>query len=404
MSSSVLPAQPSFEQLRKQAKDLLKAYRAGAPPALLRFREFLPVLADAPDEQLGDLSLSLRDAQRVVAAEYGFDSWTQLKDHLNELTSSPMIEMTIDRIQMHPVSGQRVLVLKEKKAEKYLPIWIGPHEADSIALKLEGQQLPRPLTHDLMESMIGDLGAKVCRVIVSDIRDHTFFAKVVLQRNGTTIERDSRTSDAIALAVRSDTPIYATSYVLDRAGVTFSPDTNLPESTVFGWQTLTIRNTVEDISRMASEEVEEILEKARAEAGQSGRRSIEPRDILLALVREAKGVSAKVFANLGVDLAKIRSTLEGPSDLGASVTDTTPEMSQAGMQVLSLARMEAHVMFHGRIESEHLLLGLVLCNDHETQGILREYGIEFGEAVKALKKALIEWRHTPSESPGQTNG
>ena len=139
-----------------------------------------------------DLSLSLRDAQRVVAADYGFDSWTQLKDHLNELTSSLMIEMTIDRIQMHPVSGQRVLVLKEKRADKYLPIWIGPHEADSIALRLEGQQLPRPLTHDLMESMIGDLGARVSRVVVSDIRDHTFFAQVVLQTNGATIERDSR--------------------------------------------------------------------------------------------------------------------------------------------------------------------------------------------------------------------
>lgn len=404
MSSSTLPAQPSFEQLRKQAKDLLKAYRAGDPPALLRFRKSLPRLADAPDEQLGNLSLSLRDAQRVVAAEYGFDSWTKLKGHLDELTSSLMIEMTIDRIQMHPVSGQRVLVLKEKKANKYLPIWIGTHEADSIALRLEGQQLPRPLTHDLMGSMIGDLGARVSKVVVSDIRDHTFFAKVVLQRNGTTIERDSRTSDAIALAVRSDAPIYAASNVLDRAGVTFSPHTNLPESTVFGWQTLTIKDTVEDISQMASEEVEEILEKARAEAGQSGRRSVEPRDILLALVREAKGVSTKVFANLGVDLAKIRSTLEMPPDLGASVTDTTPEMSQAGLQVLNLARMEAHVMFHGRIEAEHLLLGLVLYNDHETQGILREYGIEFGEAVKALRKALIEWRDTPPDSPGHTTG
>ena len=404
MSSSALPARPSFEQLRKQAKDLLKAYRAGDPPALLRFRESLPELADASDEQLVDLSLSLRDAQRVVAADYGFDSWTQLKDHLNELTSSLMIEMTIDRIQMHPVSGQRVLVLKEKRADKYLPIWIGPHEADSIALRLEGQQLPRPLTHDLMESMIGDLGARVSRVVVSDIRNHTFFAQVVLQTNGATIERDSRTSDAIALAVRSDAPIYATSYVLDRAGVAFSPDTNLPESTVFGWQTLTMKDTVKDISRVASEEVEEILEKARAEAGQSGRRSIEPRDILLALVREAKGVSAKVFADLGVDLAKIRSTLEMPSDLGASVTYTTTEMSQAGLQVLNLARMEAYVMFHGRIEAEHLLLGLVLYNDQETQGILREHGIEFGEAVKALRKALIEWRHTASDSPGQTTG
>ena len=404
MSSSTLPARPNLEQLRKQAKDLLRAYRAGDPPALLRFRESLPGLAGVSDEQLGDLSLSLRDAQRVVAAEYGFDSWTQLKDHLNELTSSQMIEMTIDRIQMHPVSGQRVLVLKEKKADKYLPIWIGTHEADSIALKLEGQHLLRPLTHDLMDSMISGLGAKVSMVVVSDIRDHTFFARVVLQRNGTTIESDSRTSDAIALAVRSDAPIYATSYVLDRAGVTFSPDTSLPEPTVFGWPTLAIEDIVEDISKMASEEVEEILEKARAEAGQLGRSAVEPRDILLALVREAKGVSATVFGNLGVDLAAVRSTLESLSDPVGSVSDTTPEMSEASLQVMSLARMEAHVMFHGRIEAEHLLLGLVQANDHETQRILRELGIEFGEAIVALRKALNAWRATPPDSPGQTPG
>ena len=240
MSSSSLPARPNLEHLRKQAKDLLKAYRTGESTALLRFRKFLPRLANAADEHLAEVSLSLRDAQRVIAAEYGFDGWTQLKDHLDELTPSKMIEMTIDRIQMHPVSGQRVLVLKQKQADTYLPILIGPVEADSIALKLEGQQLPRPLTHDLIESMIGDLGARVSRVVVSDIRDHTFFAKVVIQRNGTTIERDSRTSDAIALAVRSDAPIYAASHVVDRAGVTFNSESGLPESTVFDWQTSTI--------------------------------------------------------------------------------------------------------------------------------------------------------------------
>ena len=182
------------------------------------------------------MSLSLRDAQRVVAAEHGFDNWTRLKDHISESAAPKMIEMTIDRIQMHPVSGQRVLVLREKGADKYLPIWIGPVEADSIALRLEGQQLPRPLTHDLMESMISDLGARVSRVVVSDIRDHTFFAKVVIQRNGTTIESDSRTSDAIALAVRSDAPIYAAASVLELAGVTSNPETGLWGSTVFDWQ------------------------------------------------------------------------------------------------------------------------------------------------------------------------
>ena len=400
MPSSSLPARPNLEQLRKQAKDLLKAFRTGDPTSLLRFRESLPRLAGSSDDQLADMSLSLRDAQRVVAAEHGFDSWTRLKDHINESTSSKMIEMSIDRIQMHPVSGQRVLVLKEKGADKYLPIWIGPVEAESIALKLEGQQLPRPLTHDLMESMISDLGARVSRVVVSDLRDHTFFAKVIIQRNGTTIESDSRTSDAIALAVRSDAPIYATASVLELAGVTSNPETGLWGSTVFDWQTL----SVEDIPKMASEEVGEILRQARVEAGRSGRGAIEPQDILLALVRAARGLSAMVFGSLGVDLAVIRSTLERLSARGASPSDTRPELSEASLRVLRLARMEAHVMFQGRVEPEHLLLGLVLADDERTQQVLGEHGIEIEGARVALIKALTEWGTSPPASPGRSTG
>ena len=404
MPSSHLPARPNLEQLRKQAKDLLKDYRAGHPPALLRFRESLPRLAHVSDARLKEISLSLRDAQRVIAVEQGFDDWTQLKDHVDELTSSKMIEMDIDRIQMHPVSGQKILVLKQKQADTYLPIWIGPVEADSIALKLEGQQLPRPLTHDLMESMIGDLGARVSKVVVSDIRDHTFFAKVVIQRNGTTIERDSRTSDAIALAVRSDAPIYATSYVLDRAGVTFDPESGLQESPVFDWQSLTIQNVLEDISRMASEEVEKILQRARSEAGRLGRSSVEPRDILLALVRDTKGVSAMVFANLATNLAALLSALERLSEPGESASGTTPELSEASLRVMRLARMEAHLMVHGRVEPEHLLLGLVLADDEETAKVLGGHGIEIEGARVAVIKALNVWRTVPPTSSSQSIG
>ena len=387
MPSSSLPARPNLEQLRKQAKDLLKAYRAGEPTALLQFSKCLPRLANASAERVDKVSVSLRDAQRVVAAELGFDSWTRLKDHISESTSSKMIEMSIDRIQMHPVSGQRVLVLKEKGADTYLPIWIGPVEADSIALKMEGQQLPRPLTHDLMESMISDLGARVSRVVVSDLRDHTFFAKVVIQRNGTTIESDSRTSDAIALAVRSDAPIYAAASVLELAGVTSNPETGLRGSTVFDWQTL----SVEDIPKMASEEVEEILRQARVEAGRSGRSAVDPLDILLALVRAARGLSAMVLSSLGVDLTAVRSTLERLSVCGESPSDTWPELSEASLRVLRLARMEAHVLFQGQVEPEHLLLGLVLTDDERTQQVLREHGIEIEGARVALINALKEW-------------
>lgn len=252
---------------------------------------------------------------------------------------------------------------------------------------MEGQQLPRPLTHDLMESMISDLGARVSRVFVSDLRDHTFFAKVVIQRNGTTIESDSRTSDAIAIAVRSDAPIYVAASVLELAGVTSDPETGLWGSTVFDWQTL----SVEDIPKMASKEVEEVLRQARVEAERSGRSAVDPLDILLALVRAPRGLSAMVFSSLGVDLAAIRSTLDGLSVRGESAPDTSPELSEASLRVLRLARMEAHVMFQVRVELEHLLLGLVLTDDEHTRQVLRKHGIEIEGARVALIKALTEW-------------
>jgi bifunctional DNase/RNase len=100
-----------------------------------------------------------------------------------------MFEMIVDQVKSSPHNYQRVVVLKVKEANKYLPIWISPAEADSIALKLKNHEVPRPLTHDLMDSVISDLGAKVTQVVVSELKEETFYAKVVMQRNDTTIER-----------------------------------------------------------------------------------------------------------------------------------------------------------------------------------------------------------------------
>ena len=130
-----------------------------------------------------------------------------------------MIEMTVDSIRMSPMNYQRVVLLREKEAERYLPIWIGPAEADSIAVKLHDVTVPRPLTHDLLRSVIDTLGATVTSIVVCDLRNDTFFAKIILSVNGEALEVDSRPSDAIALAVRVNVPIYAEESVLDKAGI-----------------------------------------------------------------------------------------------------------------------------------------------------------------------------------------
>jgi bifunctional DNase/RNase len=139
-----------------------------------------------------------------------------------------MLEMNIDSIRVSLMSYQRVVILRVKESNKYLPIWIGPAEADSIAMKLQDVAAPRPLTHDLMGSLIAAMGASVSRIVVSDLSNDTFYAKIVLQHNGSTMEVDSRPSDAIALAVRANAPIFADDTVVEKAGVQMDEETGKP--------------------------------------------------------------------------------------------------------------------------------------------------------------------------------
>jgi uncharacterized protein len=139
-----------------------------------------------------------------------------------------MIEMTIDSIRVSLMNYQRVVILKEKESDRYLPIWIGPAEADAIAVKLQGVAVPRPLTHDLLSSIIETLGAVVNSIIVNDLKNDTFFAKVILDAEGKMVEVDSRPSDALALAVRTNVPIYADESVLDKAGIMLDGESGKP--------------------------------------------------------------------------------------------------------------------------------------------------------------------------------
>jgi len=139
-----------------------------------------------------------------------------------------MIEMTIDSIRVSLMNYQRVVILREKTSDRYLPIWIGPAEADAIAVKLQGVSVPRPLTHDLLSSVIETLGATVNSIIVNDLKNDTFYAKVILDVDGRQLEVDSRPSDALALAVRTGVPIFADESVMDKAGIMLDGETGKP--------------------------------------------------------------------------------------------------------------------------------------------------------------------------------
>ena len=139
-----------------------------------------------------------------------------------------MQEMTVDSIRVSLMNYQRVVILKEMESNRHLPIWIGPAEADAIAVKLQGISVPRPLTHDLMQSVIDNLGAEISYIRINDLKNDTFFAKIGVSMDGKKVEVDSRPSDAIALAVRAQVPIYAEDNVLEKAGIQLDADTGRP--------------------------------------------------------------------------------------------------------------------------------------------------------------------------------
>jgi bifunctional DNase/RNase len=129
-----------------------------------------------------------------------------------------MVEVSIDSIRVSLVSHHRIVVLKDPE-DRYLPIWIGPFEADAITIALQGGDVARPLTHDLMRNLIAETGASASHILVSDLRDEIFFARIVLDVEGRHVEVDSRPSDAIALAVRLKCPIYVADNVMDKASI-----------------------------------------------------------------------------------------------------------------------------------------------------------------------------------------
>lgn len=130
-----------------------------------------------------------------------------------------MVEVTIDSIRVSLMSQHRVAILKDEAGERYLPIWIGPSEADAITVELQDIEMARPLTHDVLQTTIADLGAAVSHIVIRDLRNDVFYALIVLDQNGQKLEIDSRPSDAMALAVRVRVPIFVADEVMDEAGI-----------------------------------------------------------------------------------------------------------------------------------------------------------------------------------------
>jgi bifunctional DNase/RNase len=145
---------------------------------------------------------------------------------------SDMVEVVIDSVRVSLMSPQRVVVLRQTDAERFVPIWVGPYEAEAITVALQEIEMIRPLTHDLLKSVFGTFNAEVKRVEIVSLREEIFFGNIVAEANGDEVNIDSRPSDAIALAVRAHVPIFIHQSVLDEAGITPESDmqTDGPET------------------------------------------------------------------------------------------------------------------------------------------------------------------------------
>ena len=142
-----------------------------------------------------------------------------------------LVPMSIKGLMLDPVSNSPIVVLKDEEDKFFLPIWVGIFEANAIALQLENVTTPRPMTHDLLRNMIAELDGQVTRVVINDLRDSTFFAQIRVTSGQRTLELDARPSDAIALALRTEAPIFVAQSVLEQAQ-TISPDVEGSEDKV----------------------------------------------------------------------------------------------------------------------------------------------------------------------------
>ena len=135
------------------------------------------------------------------------------------------VEMTIKGLMVDPVTNMPIIILRDQEGQRVLPIWVGVFEANAIALQIENIATPRPMTHDLLRNVIADLKAQVRKIVVSDLKENTFYALIYMTVNGDTIAVDARPSDAIALALRVRAPIFVEDAVIDSAkNLDFTPD------------------------------------------------------------------------------------------------------------------------------------------------------------------------------------
>ena len=283
------------------------------------------------------------------------------------------IEVVIDSIRVSLMNYQRVVILKEKEGARYLPIWIGPAEADAITVKTQGISLSRPLTHDFTCAAIDASGASLRSVIINKLENDCFYAKVVLQVNRGQKEIDCRPSDALAVAVRKGVPIFADEKVLKKAGVLLDEETGKPfESSS---EKVSVGHKAgEGRLDILSEAVQDILATSEAEAKRLNCGYVCTGHLLMALVKEMN-TATKVMENAGVNLGRIQLDMKTLMKEEHAIEGGGVGLTPAVKEAIQISIAEAKRLGSEKVLPEHVLLGLVRASDGIAANQLKNSGI-----------------------------
>ena len=304
------------------------------------------------------------------------------------------IEMIIDDIRVSLMNNQPVVILKEKKGARHLPIWIGPAEADAIAVKMHNIPLSRPLTHDFTCAAINALGASVQSVSISGLKKDTFYALVVLRagREEKQIYLDCRPSDALAIAVRENVPIYADEEVIKKAGILLDEETGKssgPSSEGVPMEEAAGKEHID----ILSESVEDILTESEAEAKRLNCSYVCTGHVLMALSKRMS-TATKVMENAGVRVGRIQIDIQTLMKEKQAVEGGGVGLTSAVKEVIKIAIAEAKRLGSAKVLPEHLLLGLVRATDGIAANQLKNLGITpetiYVELIRLFRPYLFQ--------------
>lgn len=287
-------------------------------------------------------------------------------------------QMEIDSVRVSMMNYQHVVILKEKDSDRYLPIWIGPSEADAISIKLQNVELARPMTFDFVCAIINALGGTVKEAIINKLVKDTFYSKIIITANKKDTEVDCRPSDAIATVIRVGAPIFADDKVMKEAGVIRQPETDKPTSAQKESSTTVPQPNVDERDsspfELFSNPAQKVLTSSENEAKRLNHEFIGTGHVLLALIKE-NNIATEILKNLCVNLDGIPAEIEASVGSQPNLEGEETGLTAAVKRTIQLSAEEAKQLGSDKIQPEHILIGLLRQDNGLASNLLKKLNI-----------------------------